>query len=96
MTESPAADALVTWTAPARMMEMSMIENEEVAKEISKLMLEYGARLNTSVALVKDRCTAEELRAYRMAVGKVMGDMLLEIMNPLYARHPDLKPGELK
>jgi len=73
-----------------------MIDSEEVAKEISKLMLEYGARLDASVALVKERCTDEELRAYRRAVGKVMGEMLLEIMNPLYARHPDLKPGELR
>jgi hypothetical protein len=72
-----------------------MIENVEVAKEISDLMLEYGARLDKSVALVSERGSAEELKAYRRAVGKIMGEMLLEVMNPLYARHPDLKPKEL-
>ena len=73
-----------------------MIENKEIAKEIGKLMLEYGARLDASVALVRDHCTDDELRQYRKAVGKIMGEMLLEIMNPLYARHPDLKPKELR
>lgn len=73
-----------------------MIENVDVAREISDLMLEYGARLDKSVALVSERCSAEELKTYRRAVGKIMGEMLLEVMNPLYARHPDLKPKELR
>jgi hypothetical protein len=29
-------------------------------------------------------------------VGKIMGEMLFEVMNPLYKKHPDLKPEELK
>lgn len=73
-----------------------MIENEEVARQISDLMIEFGRRLDASVALVRDRGTPEEFQAYRRAVGKVMADMLLEIMNPLYAKHPNLKPTGLK
>ena len=73
-----------------------MINDESVAKQISDLMLEYGARLDASVALVRGRCTEDEFRAYRSAVGEVMGAMLLEIMNPLYARHPALKPDGLR
>lgn len=69
-----------------------MLEDKIVAKEISDLMVECGARLNASVARVRDTGTPEELAAYRRAVGKVMGEMLLEIMNPIYARYPDLKP----
>jgi hypothetical protein len=73
-----------------------VIENEEVARQISDLMVEFGGRLDASVALVRDRGTPEELQIYRRAVGNVMADMLLEIMNPLYARHPGLKPAGLK
>lgn len=73
-----------------------MIESAEVAKQINSLMLEYGQKLDASVQLVKERCSEEELRGYRKAVGEVMGLMLLDIMNPLYARHPHLKPGSLK
>ena len=73
-----------------------MIENERIAKQISDLMLEYGAHLDESVLLVKNNCSEEELRAYRRAVGEIMGNMLTEIMNPLYERHPTLKPKGLR
>jgi hypothetical protein len=72
-----------------------MIQQESVASEISQLMLEYGAKLNESVALVRDRCSQAEFEEYRNAVGKIMGDMLLDVMNPIYAIHPNLKPEGL-
>jgi hypothetical protein len=73
-----------------------VIEPRDVAFEVSNLMLEMGAKLDASVALVEARCTPDELAAYRVAVSRIMGTMLLEIMNPLYARHRDLKPKQLK
>ena len=73
-----------------------MVENERIAKQISDLMVEFGARLNGSVALVKENCSEEELNTYRTAVGGILADMLFEIMNPLYKRHPGLKPEGLK
>lgn len=72
-----------------------MIQEKAVAKEVSQLMIEYGAKLDASVALVKQKCSAEEFEAYRKAVGKIMGYMLLDVMNPLYEKYPDLKPAEL-
>lgn len=69
-----------------------MIENASIAKQISELMQDCSARLDNSVALVKNECGAEELKIYRRAVGKVMGEILLEVLNPLYAKHPALKP----
>ncbi len=72
-----------------------MIQSKKVAAEISQLVLDYGAKLDASVALVKAQCSAEEFAAYRKAVGMVMGEVLFEIMNPLYEQHPDLKPAEL-
>jgi hypothetical protein len=73
-----------------------MIENEGIAQQVSELMLEYGARLDKSVALIKEHCSEQELQIYRRAVGTIMTDMLLQVMNPIYARHPGLKPKELK
>jgi hypothetical protein len=46
--------------------------------------------------MVMEQCSKEEYQAYRRAVGKVMGAMLTEIMDPIYREHPDLKPKELK
>ena len=66
-----------------------------MAQQISELMLEYSERINESILLVQQKCSHEEFKAYRLAAAKVMGEMLLEVMNPLYREHPDLKPEGL-
>ncbi len=72
-----------------------MIENKDVAKEISNLMLDIGARLDASVARVQSTCSEEDYQRYNNAVATIMAEMLLEVMNPLYTTHPDLKPTHL-
>jgi hypothetical protein len=72
-----------------------MIKDKVIAESVSKLMLEFGARLDASVVTVRDRCSEAEFCAYRSAVGKILGDMLLDVMNPLYLQHPGLKPSGL-
>lgn len=72
-----------------------MIKNELVAKRISELMLDIGARLDKSVELVQENCLADDFNAYRQGVGAIMAEILLEILNPLYAEHPSIKPPEL-
>lgn len=66
------------------------------AKAISELMVSMGARLNESVRLVQATEDDSEFKRYRDSVSKLMTVMLLEIMNPLYAEHPELKPPELR
>ena len=73
-----------------------MILNKDIAREINLLMLKIGSDIDKSIAMVKDNCTQEEFDAYRKAAGKIMGNMLLEIMNPIYKTHPELKPKEMK
>ena len=68
----------------------------EVAEEISTLMLEYGAKLDKSVRLVVACSSENEAVRYRRAVGKILGEMLLEIMNPIYSEYPELKPPQLR
>jgi hypothetical protein len=65
------------------------------AQRISALMLDYGAKLDESVDFVKTRCSDEEFNRYKEAVGRILGNMLLDIMNPLYEEHPDLRPPNL-
>ena len=73
-----------------------MIKNKEIAIKISELMLDYGGRIDKTIALVKKNCSEEDFERYRKAAGKVLGEMLLEIMNPIYEEHPDLRPKGLK
>jgi hypothetical protein len=44
-----------------------------VARQISELMLEYYAKLDASVQLVRDRCSEEEFKKYRGAIGLIYG-----------------------
>jgi hypothetical protein len=72
-----------------------MIANRDIAKQIVDLMLETGARIDESVALVQARGTVDDLENYRHAAGAVMGEILIEVLNPLFKRHPDLAPPQL-
>jgi len=65
-----------------------VINDPAIAKHINQLMLEYGSKPDHSVKLVLENCTKQELYDYRRAVGKIMANMLTEIMNPLYETHP--------
>ena len=69
---------------------------QEVATEIVDLMVEFGDRLNQSVALVQGNCSEDELASYRSVVGKLMRSILLDIMNPILDEHPDLKSDRLE
>jgi hypothetical protein len=73
-----------------------MIRDARIAKQVSDLMIEFSVRLDGSIAEVRDRCSPEEFTAYRLAVGRIMGEMLLETLNPLYAEHPSLKPTRME
>jgi hypothetical protein len=70
--------------------------DQEVAHQISSLMLEYFAKLNASVQLVQERCSDEEFKDYRRAIGLILGEMTTEVMMPLYRKHPELEPPEFK
>ena len=72
-----------------------MFENKDVARGVSDLMVDIGARLDASLSAVRDDCSAAEFKAYRAVVARLLGDMLLDVMNPIYARHPELKPAQL-
>ena len=68
---------------------------KEIADHISRVMLDVAAKLNDSIRLVQENCEEGEFRTYRGSVGRIMGLMLTEIMNPLYGEHPDLRPPGL-
>jgi hypothetical protein len=68
----------------------------KVTKICLPFMIEFRGCLDGSTATVRGRCSSEEFAAYRRAVGRIMGEILLEVLNPLYAEHPSLKPAEMK
>jgi len=72
--------AINTWLIPiTQFREEVMIKNKIAESEISALMLEINAKLNESVRGVQETCDDDDFRAYRRAVGEIMGEILFEI-----------------
>lgn len=69
-----------------------MISNSELAKQISDLMQDVFVRLDESVTAVRQACPPDEADAYSKAVGRVVGPIVMDVMEPLYDKHPVLKP----
>jgi hypothetical protein len=69
-----------------------MITNANTAKRISDLMLDISGQLDESVTTVMKTCPTDEFENYRRTVAKILGQVLLNVLNPLYAEHPALKP----
>lgn len=72
-----------------------MIEDEMLARGVSELMLGIGAKLDASVAGLQPLLPQDDFIRYRRAIGGIMGAMLLDVLNPIYERHPQLKPMQL-
>ncbi|WP_395641747.1 hypothetical protein [Rudaea sp.] len=72
-----------------------MISDVVVARRISDLMLDVSGKLNDSILDVV-RSSPEDAENYKRAIGFLLGGILLDVLNPLYKAHPDLKPAELK
>ena len=65
------------------------------AEKLSLLYLKIGADLDQSVAFSQDHDDPENFEKSRKATGKIMADMMLDLMSPLWKRFPDLKPTYL-
>ncbi len=70
-----------------------MITDPDVAKQISEVMKEMFERLCESCDVVNERCSAEEHAAYTKATSKIANAIVFDVMEPLYDRHPSLKPA---
>ena len=69
---------------------------QDVAREISTLMLETTEKLDQSVRRMRAELPPAEFGTYGRAVGTILADIIMEVLDPLYAEHPDLKPPELR
>ena len=63
-----------------------------IAKQLSDELNDIVGRLDESIRLAMDRCPEAEFTVYRRAIGRVMGMLVLDVLDPLYARNPEAKP----
>jgi hypothetical protein len=70
--------------------------SREAARKIIDLMVKHGAEQNAILAEVRPVCAEDEFQRYKRMIGRSMGSMLLDVINPMVELYPDLKPSELE
>jgi hypothetical protein len=69
-----------------------MIENAELAADISQLLQRTFDSLGESILRVNAGCGEAEAALYREKIGDIFYVIVFGILEPLYERHPQLKP----
>lgn len=65
---------------------------EQEAEKLSIALMQVVALLDQTAAYVKVKDSKENWDSYRRAVGRAMGEVCLELEEPLWKRFPNLKP----
>lgn len=69
-----------------------MISDPNTAKFVGELMLRCLQEMRESIDTVKGTSSPDELLRYTNAVGSVGFRVVYDVLEPLYAQHPELKP----
>jgi hypothetical protein len=70
--------------------------SRDAAKIIMEVVTRNAAEQDAVLVQILSLCTEAEFSEYRRMIGKSMGAMLFEIINPIVAKYPELKPGQLR
>lgn len=75
-------------------------ESKRISRDAAKIIMEIvtknAAEQNAALARIQPMCSEDEFNDYRRMIGKSMAGTLFEVINPIVAKYPDLKPPELK
>ena len=69
-----------------------MIGNVESARQISELMFSVSKRLSETLDIARPRFSEEEFHKYAMGTGRILADIMYEVLNPIFAKHPSIEP----
>jgi hypothetical protein len=70
--------------------------SRHAAKIVMELVAKNAAEQDAVLTEIQSLCTEDEFNEYRLMIGKSIGAMLFEIINPIIAKYPELKPSELR
>lgn len=69
--------------------------SRDAAKIIVEVVSRNAAEQDAVLNQIRPLCTEDEFSEYRHMIGRSMGAMLFEIINPIVAKYPELKPTQL-
>ena len=70
--------------------------SQDAAKMIMEVIIKNAAEQDAALIKIQPLCTDNEFSEYRRMIGRSMGAMLTEVMNPIIAKYPELKPPQLR
>ena len=68
----------------------------DTASRISALLLKQSGELDALVGDLKMSLPEKEFHEARLLIGRVMGEMYLQGLYPLFEAHPGVKPSGLR
>jgi hypothetical protein len=60
------------------------------------VVIRNAAEQDAALIKIQSLCTAEEFKEYRHMIGKSMGAIISEIINPIATKYPALKPPQMR
>jgi hypothetical protein len=54
------------------------------------------AEQNAALEQIQSLCTEDEFSEHRRMIGRSMGAMFFEVISPIVAKYPELKPAQLR
>ena len=69
--------------------------SREAAKIIMEFVTRNVAEHDAVLREIQPLCTHDEFKEYRRMIGGSLGAILFEIITPIVAKYPELKPPEL-
>jgi hypothetical protein len=69
------------------------ISDPAVAVEADHALRNAFDTLGESLVRVRQRCNAEEAEAYSQKIGDIFYIIVFDLLEPLYEKHPQLKPA---
>ena len=73
-----------------------MVTDPKFAAEILAVARDCTRQLNEALLRAQVECSASEFPAVRDGLGYAIGALFVDVMRPIYIRHPSLAPKELR
>ena len=70
--------------------------DKATAEQVDRLARHAQGQLNDAIRAVQATSSQEEFEKFRLVVGRITGAIVVDVLQPLYAEHPDLMPPELR
>lgn len=73
-----------------------MITSAKLATEVSTAGERFVKALSKCLIEARSSCSPEEYEQFKNAVGSVIGTLEIDMLWPLYRKHPKLEPENLR